>query len=73
MPTSWLKAAYNPRHLNARKSVSIAVAEIKTSSGQVERVKSVSGKAWYGTNSSKYNIQYNCVDYKTIRPSDKKI
>lgn len=63
MPSSWFKASYNP----ATKAVSISVAEIKTASGQVERVMSVSGNAWHGVNAPKSPITLNGINYKIIK------
>lgn len=63
MPSSWFKASYNP----ATKAVSISVTEIKTASGQVERVMSVSGNAWHGVNAPKSPITLNGINYKIIK------
>lgn len=49
------------------ESPTSSVAEIKTASGQVERVMSVSGNAWHGVNAPKGPITLNGVNYKIIK------
>ncbi|MDO4895571.1 hypothetical protein [Moraxella sp.] len=68
MPASWFKASQQP----TVNPVSIAMAEIKTSSGNIERLVSVSGNAWHGENAPKI-IAWQGHTYKVIFDDLKKL
>lgn len=68
MPSSWFKASQQP----TTNPISIAVAEIKTSSGNIERLVAVSGNAWHGENAPKV-IFWQGYNYKVIFNDLKKL
>ena len=67
LPQSWFKNKYEVKNL------SIAVAEIKTADGGVERIMSVSGNAWHGVNAPKSTITWQGKTYNIVKVDPKNL